>query len=144
MNIKKIFTRSPSSGTILVETALVIPILIGITFFIIEFGSVLYLSNSLNQIARAAARYAAVTPTYTISELIDVSGARSSLPDISKLTLNITPAPGATRSVGATITVNVEYSYTPIINPFGLFNSNTLWAPRVRSSSSIRSEVSNA
>ena len=129
---------------VMVEAAIVIPILIGVTFFIIEFGNILYLTNTLNQIARTTARYASVTPLYTQQSLIDASGASSLLPDVSKFSLNITPLPGEQRSVGSTITVNVQYSYTPIINPFGFFNINQTWVPIVRSSSVARSEVSNA
>lgn len=125
------------------EAALMIPILLGVTFFIIEFGNVLYLSNTLNQIARSAARYASVTSSYTNQGLVDVSGAKKLLPDISKFTLTVDPASGTSRTVGTTITVDVQYNYVPILNPFGLFNSNHSWAPKVKSSSVARSEVSN-
>ena len=128
----------------MVEAAIFIPILIGITFFMIEFGNVLYLTNTLNQVSRATARYASVTPSYTQQQLVDSSGASSLVPDISKFTLAITPAPGVQKSVGSTITVEVEYSYTPIINPFGFFNINQTWAPKVKSSSIARAEVSGA
>lgn len=127
----------------MVESAILIPILLGVTFFVIEFGNVLYLTNTLNQISRTTARYASVTPVYTQQELIDVSGANQLLPDVSKFILTITPAPGAQKDVGSTITVQVQYNYTPIINPFGLLNSNQTWAPVVRSSSIARSEVSH-
>ena len=131
-------------GSVMVEAAILIPILIGVTFFIIEFGNVLYLTNTLNQISRTAARYASVTPSYTQQGIIDVSGASSLVPDISKFTLTVTPAPGAQRDVGSTITIQVQYNYTPIINPFGFFDVNQTWAPVVRSSSIARSEVSSA
>ncbi len=131
-------------GSVMVEAAILIPILLGVTFFIIEFGNVLYLTNTLNQISRSAARYASVTPAYTQQGIIDASGASSLVPDISKFTLTVTPVPGVQRNVGSTITIEVQYSYIPIINPFGFFNSNQAWAPVVRSSSVARSEVSNA
>ena len=143
MILKKLFKRS-HDGSIMVEAALMIPILLGVTFFIIEFGSVLYLANTLNQIARTAVRYASVTPSYSQQDLIDAAGANTLLKDVSKLTLNITPAPGAAKSVGTTITVTVSYTYIPIINPFKLFNSNQSWAPVIMSASVARAEVSNA
>ncbi len=127
----------------MVESAILIPILLSVTFFIVEFGNVLYLTNTLNQISRTTARYASVTSVYTQQELIDVSGASELLPDVSKFVLIITPAPGAQKNVGSTITVQVQYNYTPIINPFGLLNSNQSWSPVVRSSSIARSEVSH-
>ena len=141
MFLRKISNRS-CRGSLIAEAALVIPILVGISFVIIEFGTVLYLTNTLNQIARSAARYASVTSSYTQQSLISASSASSLLPDVSKLTLNVTPAPGASRAVGATITVTAQYNYTPIVNPFGLFNSNRSWAPVIMSSSVARSEVS--
>ena len=141
--LKRSIYRS-HKGSIIAEAALIIPILVGVTFFIIEFGNVLYLTNTLNQIARTAARYASVTSSYTQQQLIDVSGANALLPDISKFTLTIDPVPGAQRSVGAPITVNVQYNYIPIINPFGLFNSDQSWTPIIKGGSVSRSEVSNA
>lgn len=131
------------NGSVLAEAALAIPLLVGITFFIIEFGNVLYLSNSLNQVSRAAARFASVTPSYTTQQLIDASGAMSVLPSTSKLTLTSNPAPGSARSIGATITITAQYNYTPIINPFGLLESNKVWAPILRGVSVTRSEVAN-
>ena len=142
MFLRKTSNRS-YKGSVIAETALAIPLLLGITFVIIEFGNVLYLTNTLNQISRFAARSASVTQSYTQQGLIDASKASSLLPDVSKLTLNVTPAPGAARSVGATITVTAQYSYTPIVNPFGFFNSNTSWAPKIKGVSVSRSEVSS-
>lgn len=134
------FKRS-YKGSVLSEAAIVVPILVGVTFFITEFGTVLYLSNTLNQIARSAARYASVTPAYTQQGVVNATSASTLLPDVSKLTLTITPSPGTPRSVGTTITVSVQYNYTPVINPFGLFNSSYSWAPVIMSSSVARSEV---
>ena len=138
-NFKRTF-----KGSVMVEAAILIPIFVGITFFIIEFGNILYLTNTLNQIARTGARYASVTSSYTQQGIVDASGASSLLPDISKFSLTITPPPGIQKSVGTTITVQVQYNYIPIINPFGFFYSNQTWVPVVRSSSVARSEVSGA
>ena len=131
------------NGSVIVEAAFMIPILVGITFFIVEFGNVLYLTNSLNQISRTAARIASVTPSYTNQLLIDGSGASSLLRDLSKFTLIINPPSGTSRSVGAQISVTAQYNYTPIINPFGLLSSNQAWQPILMSVSVARSEVSN-
>ena len=141
MIFKKLFKRS-KNGSVMVEAALVIPLLVGVTFFIIEFGNVLYISNSLSQVARTAARYASVTPAYTQQGAYDASGASSLLKNAStKLTLTITPSPGTAKVVGTKITVSVKYSYTPLINPFGLLGSNKKWAPVLNSASVSRSEV---
>lgn len=142
MFLRKIFKRS-YKGSVMAEAALAIPLLLGVAFVIIEFGNVLYLTNTLNQISRSAARYASVTQSYTQQGLIDASKASSLLPDVSKLTLNVTPAPGAAKSIGTTITITTQYSYTPLINPFGFFNSNTQWAPQIKGISVARAEVSS-
>lgn len=143
LSIKNYFKRK-NTGSVLAEAALTIPLIAAITFFIVEFGNVLYLSNSLNQITRSAARFASVTPSYTNSQLIQASGAQNILPNVSRLTLNITPASGTQRNVGATITVTAQYNYTPIINPFKLLDSNYPWMPQIMSVSTSRSEVANA
>ncbi len=139
-----IYKRQNCRAGVMVEAAILIPILVGITFCIVEFGNVLYLTNTLNQIARTAARYASVTSTYTQQQLVNESGASSVLPDISKFSLTITPAPGVQKNVGTVITVQVQYSYIPTVNPFGFFYSNQSWTPVIRSSSVARSEVSGA
>lgn len=134
-----IFSRS-SKGAVMAEAALVVPLLIGITFVITEFGNIFYISNSLNQVARTMARYAAVSQNYTNSGLLSSAGASSVL-DTSKIAITITPAAGASRSIGDTITVTLTYSYTPMINPFRFFNSNANFAPTIKTSAVSRSEV---
>ena len=142
MFYKKYYKRSCSGG-VMAEAALIIPILLGVIFFIIEFGNVMYLGNVVTQIARTAARYASVTVSFTNQDLINASNASKLLPDVSKLTLTIIPAPGAQRSVGTTITVTAQYNYTPVINPFKPFNSSQPWAPVLNKTSVTRSEVSS-
>ena len=132
------------SGAVLAEAAIIIPLILGLLFFIIEFGNVFYLTNTLNQISRTAVRYASVTSSYTTGDLITQSMAGSLIPDIARFTLAIDPAPTSPRNVGTTITVSVQYNYLPIINPFGFFNSNQEWMPVLRASSVARSEVSYA
>ncbi len=143
--MRKYFFRKKNrheSGAVMAEAALVLPLLIGILFFIIEFGLVMYFSNSLNQVARTAARYASITTSYTQSGVETASGASTVLPDAMSFSLTITPTPGSAKSVGDTITVTVQYTYTPIINPYGLFNSNLSWAPIIKSYAISRAEVS--
>ena len=130
-------------GSIMAEAAFAIPILLGIVFFVIEFGTVMYIANSLTQIARSAARYASVTTSYTNQDLINATNAKSLLPDVSKLTLSITPAIGGQKSIGTTISVTAQYNYTPIINPFGLFKSSQIWAPVLTKTSVTRAEVAS-
>ena len=140
---RKSYIRT-EKGVVTAEAALVFPLLLAVLLFIIEFGLVLYLANSMNQIARTAARYASVTANYTQSATLTASGASAIVPDISKLTLTISPTPGSMVSVGASITVTAQYNYTPIVNPFSLIpNSMVSWAPLVRSTSVARAEVAS-
>ncbi len=137
--MKSLFRRN-KNGAVMAEAALVLPILIGITFAITELGNILYISNSLNQLARTIARYASVSQTYTNNGLLTQSGA-SSIVNTSNVTLTISPAAGASRNVGDQITVTLRYAYTPIVNPYRLFNSTATWISTISSSAVSRSEV---
>ena len=143
MLIRKKYIRT-DKGAVTAEAALVLPLLVAVLLFIIEFGIVLYLSNSMNQIARTAARYASVTANYTQSATLTASGASAIVPDITKLTLTISPTPGSMVTVGTSITVTAQYNYTPVVNPFALLPQSTVnWAPVVKSTSVARAEVAS-
>ncbi len=135
---KKNISNRSEKGAVIAEAALVLPLLLAVLFFIIEFGIVLYLSNSLNQIARTAARYASVTTSYTNQDLVNYTMASSILPNVNNLSLTSSPS---SRMVGDAITITVNYTYTPILNPFGLLYSSNSWSPTVRSVSVARAEV---
>ena len=130
-------------GALMVEVALVLPILLAIVFFVIEFGNILYMQKTVNEIARISARLAAVYPSYTTTQLISQCNASSVVQDVSKLSLTVTPSPGASRNVGDAITVTAQYTYTPYINPFKLlnFSSSQTFAPTIRGMSVARAEV---
>lgn len=136
--------RFSNHGSLMAEAALIIPILLGIAIFIIELGNIFNLTNHLNQAARSAARYAAVTTSYTQQDLIDKSGASELFSDITKFSLTASPLAGSAKSVGTTISITTQYTYTPVANPFGFFGSSNSWAPVLTGSSSVRSEVSYA
>lgn len=54
-------------GQAIVETAIILPVLILLIMGLFEFGRYMYLKNTLNNAARAAARTAVVTPKYDAS-----------------------------------------------------------------------------
>lgn len=143
---KKLQIKSRNKrGAVLVEFALAVPLLLGILFFIIEIGNLFYLSNSLQQIARTSARYAATTESYSLTELKDYATKHGStnyvIPDISKLSVSITPAVG-TQAVGDTITVTISYTYSPLIlNPMNFFGSGSSLAPTLKGIAASRAEV---
>ena len=142
--INLFITRNNTKGIAIAEAALIIPILVGIVFLMIEFGNVYYLINNLNQAARSAARYASLTPSYTQQDLTNNSGASSLFSDVSNFSLTISPSVGSAKSVGTSIIVTTQYAYTPLLNPFGFLSSNTTWSPILKGSSTIRSEVAYA
>ena len=129
-------------GNVMAEAAIVIPLLMGIIFFIVEFGNVLYISNTLNQVARTGARYASITAGYTQSGVESAAGGSTllSMAD-TLLTTTITPSPGTAIAIGDSILVMVSYMYIPTINPFSLIDATTSWSPVLKSTAVIRSEV---
>lgn len=136
MSIKSPFTRTVK-GAILTEAALLIPLLAFISFCILEFCNILYLMNTLNFISQYSSRYAAVNPNADYSEILNATHVNKLLPDSSNLTINISPSPGNSRSIGSKITTTLSYNYTPLINPFVFFNPGS-------SASVIPLKVSNS
>lgn len=133
-----------NKGAVMAEFALAVPILIGILFFVIEFGNILYLSNSLNQIARSAARYAAVNTSYTSATLKTAANSSSILPIPASLTLSFSPSSSV--MVGDAITITASYSYTPMVNLyrfFSFFTSSATWTPTLSSVAVSRAEVAS-
>lgn len=143
MNKKKCIPKRDNRGVVMAELALGIPLLLVVMFVIIELGNTIYISNSINQVARTAARYAATNENYTISDVKDYAtlhGVDYVVPDISLLNLGISPTPG-TQNVGDIIIVTVVYAYVPFVNPFGLLGSNQSWSPTLVARAISRSEV---
>jgi hypothetical protein len=52
-----------SQGSVLIELALTLPLLLLIVFGIFEFGRAMYIKNTLNSAAREGARRASISPT---------------------------------------------------------------------------------
>ncbi|QWV95102.1 pilus assembly protein [Geomonas oryzisoli] len=57
-------TMNNHKGQAIVETAIILPLLIVLVMGLFEYGRYMYLKNTLNNAARAAARTAVVTPKY--------------------------------------------------------------------------------
>lgn len=58
-------TRNRERGQALVEGALTLLVFLSIAIGVLDFGQILFFSQSLTERARAAARYAAINPTQT-------------------------------------------------------------------------------
>lgn len=141
--VKKYKIIRSKKAVVLAEFALSIPILLGFMFFIIEFGNVFYLTNSVNNIVCNAARYAAIYPNATETILKDKAGASDALDNPALLTLSVTPVPGATRTIGDPIIVTATYSYTPTFNPLILFSATDTWNPNITGTAVSRVEITN-
>ncbi len=114
-------------GTILVEFALVAPILIVIVMTIVGFGSSLFIHNNMVNVARDASRRAA-TGEFTTSQA--ESFARGALVDWGiSYSVNVTvpdPNDDAARDVVAVI--SAPFSQAAIVDILGLLGGRTLTA----------------
>ncbi|HWQ60844.1 MAG TPA: TadE/TadG family type IV pilus assembly protein [Negativicutes bacterium] len=107
-------------GQAVLEFALILPVFLLMLVGMLEFGVVLHDYITVAEGARAGARAAAVGKDNTTIENA-VINATPSL-DKSKLTVTITPAAQASRTVDSSATVTVTYPVevpvTSIPNPF--------------------------
>lgn len=112
-------TLKRQDGTVAVEFALVLPILMLLTFGITDFGLALYskevLTNASREGARAGIIIATPRPTATAIETVVKSYLTSAGWDASKATITVTGAQGS--SGGAlTVTANYPYSFLVLAN----------------------------
>lgn len=108
-------------GAVLVETAIILPILLLIVFGIFEFGRAMFIVNTLNNAAREGARRAAVSPT---NAGIDAY-VKSCIPlDPAKLTVSTTAFPAA--GSGAPVTVSVTFTFRTLTEMIPLLDGRIL------------------
>ena len=104
--------RQRSRGAAMVEMALVLPILLLLTFAVIEYGWLTFRASQVNQAARHGARIA-VRPAATVEEVDDAVASIMEGAGLAEYTLTITPSDPAI-DVGEPVTVNVSVDYGPI------------------------------
>jgi Flp pilus assembly protein TadG len=120
--------KAPDHGSVVVEFALVVPVLLLIVFGIIDFGRALNAQIALTGAAREGVRLAALGyPNAAIQARVAAAA-----PDLSGVTTTVAAScpPGAGPSADAE--VNVSYSFTfitPIGAVAGLFGGSGLGAP---------------
>ncbi len=100
-------------GTALIETAIVMLILLLITFGIMEYGWLFHRIQQMNGIARAGARQA-VLPDSTLAAVQNSVLAVANGHGIYGYTMTITPGDITVLASGELITVTVEVSYDNI------------------------------
>jgi hypothetical protein len=127
-------------GTALVEFALILPLLLILTFSVTELGRAYYQYNLLAKSVREAARYLSVR-----SANVDVAKAKNiivygnpgggSTPVVPGLSLSNVPDPvrssSGTLPVISTVTVSVTgYRFTPLAaSVFGIAFNNIVFSP---------------
>ena len=119
--------RNNKKGSALVETAIILPILLVIVFGILEFGWMMYKTNTLNNAAREGARRAAVTPKPIIAINIEDYVKNFIIFSYEASDLTITTVPTVPAS-GDPVKVSVTLIYrelTPIISLLDLIFSGT-------------------
>ncbi|KVA09668.1 hypothetical protein WI42_24250 [Burkholderia ubonensis] len=110
-------------GVAVVEFAIVLPLLLLITFGLIEFGIAIYDKAVVTNASREAARYGVVlaTPKYTTAQIQQVAanycgtymislGANSNACSSANVTVT-----GAQGSLGSPLTVTVSYKFVPLV-----------------------------
>ncbi len=97
------------------EFGLVAPILFLVIVGIVDFGRMMWLSNTVEHAATEGARYAAVRgsnkPTVaTKQEIEDFARARITLIPTGEMTVNVSWTPTGNNNPGSTVTVQVTYN----------------------------------
>ncbi len=106
--------RKDCRGTAFVEFGLLAPVFFIVTVGIVDFGRMMWLSNSVEHAATEGARYAAVRgvgkPTVaTAQQIKDFARAQVTLIPTSEMTVNVSWTPTNNNNPGSTVTVQVTY-----------------------------------
>ena len=103
-------------GTAAVEFAFLAPIFFIVTVGIVDFGRVVWLSNTIEHAATEGARYAAVhgsnkatvATTQTITDFVE---GKAELIPPSDMDIDVSWIPADDNSPGSTVTVQITYDY---------------------------------
>ena len=107
-------------GAVLVEAAIILPILFLLVFGIFEFGRAMYITNTLNNAAREGARKAAVM-TKPIN--VDAQVANCIPFDKTGITINTDPASPAS---GEPVTITVTLPFKTFTEMFPMLDGKIL------------------
>jgi len=124
-------TRRPAHGhardrgSVAVEFALLLPLLLLIAFGIIDFGRALNAQITLTQAAREGARLAA------LNQLNVVSRTQAAAVGLSPVSVSVTSCPpGAGQGVNATVVASYSFSFvTPVGAIAGVFGGSGFGSP---------------
>ncbi len=123
-------------GSVIVEFALILPMLLLLTFGILQYGIIMNASNSLTQISREGARFAALNPSDDDKIKTRIQAVCSTTPiKYSDLKIDINPPLAAARTSGTAVTVTVTYPMSKkVFLPKKLFGANIFASDMAQSS----------
>lgn len=104
-------------GTAMVEFAIVAGLIfIPLVFGIIEFGRVIWAKNMVTAAAREGVRYAIVhgSSSGSVADSASIANYVKGRTQLSPIVVR--PSWTGTKDPGDTVTVTVQYTYTPIVN----------------------------
>jgi Flp pilus assembly protein TadG len=137
-------SRNVRRGNALLDAALVLPILLSLTFGTIEYGYFFFVKHSLQGAAREGCR-AAIVPTadntavtQTIATALKAAGLNSSNTTLdTKFTLTLTPTNVSGLTAGTSVTVQLDATWGTVgVRPLGLIGT----AKIVRGTTVMRKE----
>jgi Flp pilus assembly protein TadG len=106
-------------GQSLLETAMMIPVMIMVVFFLFELGELMYTYSVLADAANEGVRYAIVhsggDPTGTVAEV--KAFATTSMHDVSAISVSVT-SPDGSYAPPNRVRVTVTYVYIPYLPNF--------------------------
>ncbi len=110
-------------GTAFVEFGLLAPLFFLVIVGILDFGRMVWLSNSVEHAATEGARYAAVRgagkPTVaTAQQIEDFARAQVTLIPTSDMTVNVSWTPTNDNNPGSTVTIQVTYNFEYLLVGF--------------------------
>ena len=118
-------------GNALLDAALVLPILLSLTFGTVEYGYFFFVKHSLQGAVREGCR-AAIVPTAdntavtnAIAASLKAAGLNSSTTILdAKYTLTVTPPSVSGLSAGTSVTVQLDTTWSQVgVRPLGLIGS---------------------
>lgn len=121
--------KNRQGGTAIVEFALVLPLLLLLTFITTEFGRALYQYNTLTKSVRDAARYLSVqSPSILTTDLPKVANAKK-LVVYGKFTATDTPLAIGLTTAQVTDPVWQTVGSSPVINTVTISVSGYIFRP---------------
>jgi Flp pilus assembly protein TadG len=134
-NISNLLPRNRRPGSSVLDMALVLPILLALSFGTIEFGYYMFVKHNMQAAAREGAR-AAIVPSAVTSDVttavanvmaaagLTQSGYTTSITDTNGNTINV-----STAAAGTAIKVTVQCSWGTVgVRPLGVISSSKVVA----------------